>query len=69
MDIPMGSTAEKVADLWKITRDDMENMAFWSHKKPMQPPKPANSKKEIIPIEGLKDDGTPFTVDTDQWIV
>jgi acetyl-CoA acetyltransferase family protein len=68
MDIPMGSTAEKVADLWKITRDDMENMAFWSHKKADEATKAGKFKKEIIPIEGLKDDGIPFMVDTDQWI-
>jgi len=68
MDIPMGSTAEKVAALWKITRDDMENLAFWSHKKADEATKACKFKKEIIPIEGLKDDGTPFMVDTDQWI-
>jgi acetyl-CoA acyltransferase len=68
MDIPMGSTAEKVAALWKITRDDMENLAFWSHKKADEATKAGKFKKEIIPIEGLKDDGTPFMVDTDQWI-
>jgi acetyl-CoA acyltransferase len=67
-DIPMGATAEKVADQWKITRDDMENMAFWSHKKADEATKAGKFKKEIIPIEGLKDDGTPFMVDKDQWI-
>lgn len=68
MDIPMGATAEKVAEQWKITRDDMENMAFWSHKKADAATKAGKFKQEIIPIEGLKDDGTPFMVDTDQWI-
>jgi acetyl-CoA acetyltransferase family protein len=67
-DIPMGSTAEKVAEQWKITRDDMENMAFWSHKKADAATKAGKFKKEIIPIEGLKDDGTSFVVDIDQWI-
>jgi acetyl-CoA acyltransferase len=67
-DIPMGATAEKVAEQWKITRDDMENMAFWSHKKADAATKAGKFKKEIIPIEGLKDDGTPFMVDVDQWI-
>jgi len=32
-DIPMGATAEKVAELWKVNRVDMENMAYWSNKK------------------------------------
>ncbi|MGA2554635.1 MAG: thiolase family protein, partial [Smithella sp.] len=68
MDIPMGATAEKVAELWKITREDMENMAFWSHKKADEATKAGKFKQEIIPIEGLKDDGTPIMVDKDQWI-
>ncbi len=67
-DIPMGATAEKVAEQWKITRDDMENMAFWSHKKADAATKAGKFKQEIIPIEGLNDDGTPFIVDKDQWI-
>ncbi|HOC58648.1 MAG TPA: thiolase family protein [Smithellaceae bacterium] len=67
-EIPMGATAEKVAEQWKITRDDMENMAFWSHKKADEATKAGKFKQEIIPIEGLKDDGTPFMVDKDQWI-
>ncbi|MGD0279427.1 MAG: thiolase family protein [Smithella sp.] len=67
-DIPMGATAEKVAEQWKITRDDMENMAFYSHKKADEATKAGKFKQEIIPIEGLKDDGTPFMVDKDQWI-
>ncbi len=67
-DIPMGATAEKVAEQYKISRVDMENMAFWSHKKADEATKAGKFKKEIIPMEGLKDDGTPFMVDTDQWI-
>ena len=68
MDIPMGATAEKVAAQWKISRTDMENMAFWSHKKADEATKAGKFKKEIIPMEGLKDDGSKFMVDTDQWI-
>ncbi|MBN1365295.1 MAG: thiolase family protein [Syntrophaceae bacterium] len=67
-EIPMGNTAEKVAEQWKVARVDMENMAFWSHKKADEATKAGKFKKEIIPMEGLKDDGTPFVVDTDQWI-
>ncbi|HQP32321.1 MAG TPA: thiolase family protein, partial [Deltaproteobacteria bacterium] len=68
MDIPMGATAEKVADLWKITRVDMENMAYWSHKKADEATQAGKFRGEIIPIMGQKEDGTEFLVDTDQWI-
>jgi len=68
LDLPMGATAEKVAELYKISRIDMETMAYWSHKKADAATKAGKFKNEIIPIEGLKEDGTPFMVDTDQWI-
>jgi acetyl-CoA acetyltransferase family protein len=68
LDLPMGATAEKVAELYKISRIDMETMAYWSHKKAYEATQAGKFKNEIIPIEGLKEDGTPFMVDTDQWI-
>lgn len=67
-EIPMGSTAEKVAEVYKIARKDMENMAFWSHKKAAEATKAGKFKAEIIPIEGQKDDGSKFMVDKDQWV-
>jgi len=68
MEIPMGATAEKVAEQWRINRSDMENMAYWSHIKAYDATQTGKFKKEIIPIEGEREDGTKFMVDTDQWI-
>ena len=68
MDIPMGSTAEKVAELWKVERKDMENMAYWSNKKAAEARDAGKFAGEIIPVEGEKEDGTKFMVDRDQWI-
>ncbi len=67
-DLPMGPTAEKVAEQWNITREDMENMAYYSHKKAAAASDEGKFAREIVPIEGEKEDGTPFTVDRDQWI-
>ena len=67
-EIPMGNTAEKVAEVYKISRKDMETMAYWSNKKAAEATKAGKFKTEIIPIEALKDDGTPFVADYDQWI-
>ncbi len=67
-DIPMGSTAEKVAEIYKINRTDMETMALWSNKKAFAATSEGKFKDEIIPVQGEKEDGTPFTVDRDQWI-
>lgn len=67
-DIPMGNTAEKVAELWKVSRKDAELMAYWSHKKAAEARDAGKFATEIVPIEGEKEDGTKFTVATDQWI-
>ncbi|MEN6432392.1 MAG: thiolase family protein [Smithella sp.] len=67
-DLMMGVTAEKVAEVYNISRKDMENMAYWSNMKAAQATKEGKFKREIVPIEGEKEDGTKFMVDTDQWI-
>ncbi|HET57661.1 MAG TPA: thiolase family protein [Deltaproteobacteria bacterium] len=67
-DIPMGATAEKVAELYNVKREDMELMAYWSHKNAAAARDSGKFANEIIPIEGHKEDGTPFMVDRDQWI-
>lgn len=67
-DLPMGATAEKVAAMWNISRDDMELMAYYSNKQAAAARDKGKFKNEIVPIEGEKEDGTKFMVDTDQWI-
>jgi len=67
-DLPMGNTAEKVAELWKVSRKDAEVMAYWSNKKAAAARDAGKFAWEIVPIEGEKEDGTKFMVTTDQWI-
>lgn len=67
-EILMGPTAEKVARDYNIPRVDQEIFAFWSHKRAHAATEKGNFAREIIPVEGHKEDGTPFMVDRDQWI-
>ncbi len=67
-DLLMGATAEKVAEQWKISREDMDNMAVWSNRKAAEARNAGKFKNEIIPVMGLDDDGKEVLVDTDQWI-
>ncbi len=67
-DLPMGPTAEKVAEQWKISRDDMENMAAWSNRKAAEARNAGKFKKEIIPVRGADDNGNEILVEHDQWI-
>ncbi len=67
-ELPMGATAEKVAEQYKISVDDMVNFAVHSHKNAAKARDEGKFAKEIVPVKGLKEDGTEFMVDSDQWI-
>jgi acetyl-CoA acyltransferase len=67
-ELPMGATAEKVAELYKISVDDMVNFAVHSHKNAAKARDEGKLAKEIVPVKGLREDGTEFMVDRDQWI-
>lgn len=67
-DLLMGATAEKVAEQWPISREDMDNMAVWSNKKASEAKFAGKFKNEIVPVMGVKEDGTEFLVENDQWI-
>ncbi|MDY6831984.1 MAG: thiolase family protein [Thermodesulfobacteriota bacterium] len=67
-EFPMGSTAEKVAEMYKISREDMDNMAIWSNKKAAAARDAGKFKNEIVPLKGLDDAGNEFLVEHDQWI-
>jgi acetyl-CoA acetyltransferase family protein len=68
MELPMGNTAEKVAEQYNISKDDMNNFAAHSHKNAAAARDAGKFKGEIIPVQGKKEDGTEFLVDRDQWI-
>jgi len=68
MELPMGMTAEKVAVQYKVNRQDTETMAYWSNKRAAEARDQGKFKNEIVPVEGVKDDGSPFLVEHDQWI-
>jgi acetyl-CoA acyltransferase len=68
VDIPMGATAEKIAEQYNIAREDMDNMAIWSNKKAAAARDAGKFKNEIIPLTGLDMEGNEFLVEHDQWI-
>ncbi len=45
----MGMTAEKVADKWKVTREEQDAFAFESHKRAMEAIKNGEFNSEILP--------------------
>lgn len=67
-ELPMGPTAEKVAEKWSVTREDMDNMAEWSHKKAAAARDAGKFDNEIIPLKGVDEEGNEFEVKVDQGI-
>jgi acetyl-CoA C-acetyltransferase len=51
--------AQKIADKWNISRDDMEVFSLKSHQRALKAIAEGRFNKEIIPFEGLEQDETP----------
>jgi len=67
-ELPMGPTAEKVAEIYKVSREDAELMAYHSHLRAKEARDAGKFKDEIVPVNGLDDAGNEILVDKDQWI-
>ena len=64
----MGPTAEKIAELWKISVEEMEQITLLSHQRAAAAHNEGKFKDEIVPVEGLDLDGNPMMIDKDQWV-
>jgi len=62
----MGITAENVADMLDISREEMDQWALRSNLRAAAAQKEGKFKHEIVPVEGKLPDGTMALVDYDQ---
>ena len=62
----MGVTAEYLADMFNISREEMDQWALRSNMRAAAAQREGKFKHEIIPVEGKLPDGTPVLVDYDQ---
>ena len=67
-ELPMGPTAEKIAELYDVSRADAELMAYHSHLKAAAARDAGKFADEIVPVKGLDDSGNEWMADRDQWI-
>jgi acetyl-CoA acyltransferase len=67
-ELPMGPTAEKVAELYKVNRKDMEEFALASHQKAAKAQAEGRFKNEMIPLQVTYEDGSKQVVDSDQCV-
>ncbi len=67
-ELPMGPTAEKVAELHQVNRKDQEEFALASHQKAAKAQAQGWFKNEMIPLEVTYEDGSKQIVDVDQCV-
>ena len=65
-ELPMGMTAEKVARLHNLTREEMDKFGYESHIKACKAWDAGKFKNEVIPIEVTYEDGSKKVIDRDQ---
>jgi acetyl-CoA C-acetyltransferase len=64
----MGMTGEIVAEKYKVTREDCDMFAAWSHEKAAKATDEGKYKEEIVPIEIKQKKGDPIIFDRDEGI-
>lgn len=63
----MGETAENVADMQKISREDQDAFALWSQQKAAKAIAAGRYEKEIIPVEIPQKKGDAFIFNKDEF--
>ncbi len=66
--LPMGITAENVAEKYGITREEMDAFAVESHRKAAEAREAGKFDDAIIPLEGVDEEGNPILFNKDQGI-
>ncbi|MBX9792067.1 MAG: thiolase family protein [Pirellulales bacterium] len=65
--VHQGESAERMAEKWKLTRQDVDEFSMESHRRASRAAKEGRNK-EIIPTEGLAADGSKQTFTRDEGI-
>lgn len=64
----MGETAENVAELHKINREDQDKFALWSQQKAAKAAAAGRFAKEIVAVEIPQKKGDPIKFDKDEFV-
>jgi acetyl-CoA acetyltransferase family protein len=64
--IPMPMSAERMAEKYKITREECDAFALWSHQKAVAAWNAGKLKKEVAPIKAVQEDGSTKLITQDE---
>jgi acetyl-CoA acetyltransferase family protein len=66
--VPQGISSDEIAQKWGINREEADRIGYESHMKAAKATESGWFEREILPVEGVDDEGKPFTVTRDQGI-
>jgi acetyl-CoA acyltransferase len=66
--VPQGISSDEIAQKWGISRAEVDQIGYESHMKAAKAAENGWFDREILPVEGVDDEGKPFTVTRDQGI-
>lgn len=64
--VNQGISAEKIADQWELSREELDTFSFKSHQKAMQAIDSGEFLDEIIPVQATDEHGNTFTFKEDE---
>ncbi|OGS50859.1 MAG: acetyl-CoA acetyltransferase [Euryarchaeota archaeon RBG_16_68_12] len=64
--VPQGISADLIADKYGITREQMDELSLWSHRKAIKAIDEGRFKDEIVPVPVLDEAGNKKLFDTDE---
>ena len=66
--VPQGIAADEIAQKWGISRAEVDQIGYDSHLKAAQAQSNGWLDAEILPLQGVDDEGRPFIVSRDQGV-
>jgi acetyl-CoA acyltransferase len=66
--VPQGIASDEIAQQWGVSREEVDRIGYESHMKAAKAAENGWFDAEILPIEGVDDEGKSFTVTRDQGI-
>lgn len=64
--INQGLSAERIAEKWGFSREDLDNYAVESHRKAIRAIESGNFDDEIMPVEVVQENGSTLTISRDE---
>jgi acetyl-CoA acetyltransferase family protein len=66
--VPQGIAADEIAQKWGITREEVDRIGYESHMKAARAQQNGWLEREILPVEGVDEEGRPVMVTHDQGV-